>query len=348
MSPPRNHHVKGERSREHSPVKIDTSKSRKEREKIARSIIAKKKVEKLMKKAEIREKVKGEEKESGGIKSITTLAAAAMKEEDELQDHSGDKDDDDVISMISKVPLQPPPPPSVSDNPPEEVPMDTSAAPPTTTTPPPPLPEDIPPPLPPPEEKPPLPPVPGLAPFQLPPGSSLAIPSVPDPVTTTTTTDTSTRSLTPLESVRSTDSKFSVSPVTSISPAVVPKTTPTLTKSSGTATPVLQEEKLHPRAWGERCIDAFKINYQIGEGAYGKVYKATDSSCGEVVALKMVRKDNEREGFPITAVREIKILKQLCHENIINLKEVITDKVKAVDFRKDKGECGNVIMLSSL
>ena len=60
----------------------------------------------------------------------------------------------------------------------------------------------------------------------------------------------------------------------------------------------------------------------------------------EVVALKMVRTDNEKEGFPITAVREIKILRQLCHENIINLKEIVTDKTNALDFKKDKKDKG--------
>lgn len=59
---------------------------------------------------------------------------------------------------------------------------------------------------------------------------------------------------------------------------------------------------------------------------------------GELVALKKVRTDNEKEGFPITAVREIKILRQLNHQNIVNLKEIVTDKPNALDFRKDKGQ----------
>ena len=59
----------------------------------------------------------------------------------------------------------------------------------------------------------------------------------------------------------------------------------------------------------------------------------------KLFALKKVRTDNEREkeGFPITAVREIKILRQLQHPNIINLKEIVTDKQNALDFRGDKG-----------
>ncbi|CAI9551022.1 unnamed protein product [Staurois parvus] len=45
-----------------------------------------------------------------------------------------------------------------------------------------------------------------------------------------------------------------------------------------------------------------------------------------MVALKKVRLDNEKEGFPITAIREIKILRQLNHQSIINMKEIVTDK----------------------
>lgn len=58
-----------------------------------------------------------------------------------------------------------------------------------------------------------------------------------------------------------------------------------------------------------------------------------------MVALKKVRLDNEKEGFPITAIREIKILRQLNHKSIINMKEIVTDKEDALDFKNDKGMC---------
>ena len=99
----------------------------------------------------------------------------------------------------------------------------------------------------------------------------------------------------------------------------------------------LLEGSMTAKDWGVRCVDTFEIQAQIGEGTYGQVYKAKDKASTEMVALKKVRLENEKEGFPITAVREIKILRQLNHRNIVNLKEIVTDKQDALDFRKDKG-----------
>ena len=62
---------------------------------------------------------------------------------------------------------------------------------------------------------------------------------------------------------------------------------------------------------------------QIGEGTYGEVYLATELLTGDKVALKKIRMDNEKEGFPITAIREIKLLKRLENENVIRLKEIV-------------------------
>jgi len=105
-----------------------------------------------------------------------------------------------------------------------------------------------------------------------------------------------------------------------------------------------RQDRIPTDDWSERCVEVFNIIAQIGEGTYGQVYKAVAKDKkgavldkGEMVALKKVRLENEKEGFPITAVREIKILKQLNHENIVNLKEIVTDKQDAIDFRHDKG-----------
>ena len=71
------------------------------------------------------------------------------------------------------------------------------------------------------------------------------------------------------------------------------------------------------------CEEGFERIKKIGEGTYGEVYLAKDVRTGELVALKKIRMENEKEGFPITAIREINLLQQLQHENIINLKEIV-------------------------
>ena len=43
----------------------------------------------------------------------------------------------------------------------------------------------------------------------------------------------------------------------------------------------------------------------LGQGTYGEVFKARDKESGEIVAVKKIKMENEKEGFPITAVREI-------------------------------------------
>lgn len=56
---------------------------------------------------------------------------------------------------------------------------------------------------------------------------------------------------------------------------------------------------------------------KIGEGTYGVVYKAKDTISNELVAIKKIRLENEEEGMPSTAMREISILKELKHPNIV-------------------------------
>ncbi|KAJ1906316.1 kinase subunit of RNA polymerase II carboxy-terminal domain kinase I [Coemansia sp. IMI 209127] len=68
----------------------------------------------------------------------------------------------------------------------------------------------------------------------------------------------------------------------------------------------------------------------VGEGTYGKVYKARNRESGQIVALKRMRVEMDREGFPITAMREIRLLKQLKHPNITQVLDVLPDGSNAV------------------
>lgn len=65
---------------------------------------------------------------------------------------------------------------------------------------------------------------------------------------------------------------------------------------------------------------------QVGEGTYGKVYKAKNTETGTLVALKRIRMEAEKDGFPVTAVREIKLLQSLRHPNVVNLIEMMVSK----------------------
>ena len=71
---------------------------------------------------------------------------------------------------------------------------------------------------------------------------------------------------------------------------------------------------------------AFAKVKQLGQGTYGKVYLAKDKRSGEEVALKKIKLEaskEKREGFPITAIREIRVLMSLEHPNVIELKEIV-------------------------
>lgn len=69
------------------------------------------------------------------------------------------------------------------------------------------------------------------------------------------------------------------------------------------------------------------INYII-TGTYGTVFKAKDRESGEIVALKVVRLDEDDEGVPSAALREICLLKELKHKNIVCLLEVLHRNLK--------------------
>jgi serine/threonine protein kinase len=67
---------------------------------------------------------------------------------------------------------------------------------------------------------------------------------------------------------------------------------------------------------------------KVGSGTYGDVYKGKLKGSSEIIAIKKIKIDLENEGIPSTALREITILRELQHPNIIELKDVICNNNK--------------------
>ncbi|GAM85859.1 hypothetical protein ANO11243_038670 [Dothideomycetidae sp. 11243] len=72
----------------------------------------------------------------------------------------------------------------------------------------------------------------------------------------------------------------------------------------------------------KRHPSSFQQLEKLGEGTYATVFKGRNRQTGEFVALKEIHLDSE-EGTPSTAIREISLMKELKHENVVNLHDVI-------------------------
>ncbi|KAL0327354.1 UNVERIFIED_CONTAM: Cyclin-dependent kinase G-2 [Sesamum angustifolium] len=93
--------------------------------------------------------------------------------------------------------------------------------------------------------------------------------------------------------------------------------------SHGTPEPVQPLQRSVNMLQGCRSVDEFERLNKIDEGTYGVVYRARDKKTGEIVALKKVKMEKEREGFPLTSLREINILLSFDHPSIVDVKEVV-------------------------
>lgn len=97
---------------------------------------------------------------------------------------------------------------------------------------------------------------------------------------------------------------------------------------------------------GCRSVDEYERIGRIDEGTYGIVFRGRDKRDGRVVALKKVKMERERDGFPLTALREVNILLAFHHPNIVNVLEVVVgpqDSVYMVMEYMDhdlKARCG--------
>lgn len=80
----------------------------------------------------------------------------------------------------------------------------------------------------------------------------------------------------------------------------------------------------YPGISGCRSVDEFMILNKIEEGTFGVTYRALELGTDEIVALKRLKMENEKEGFPITSLREINMLmKCRRHPNVVNLREIV-------------------------
>ncbi|GLB39077.1 putative pkinase-domain-containing protein [Lyophyllum shimeji] len=100
--------------------------------------------------------------------------------------------------------------------------------------------------------------------------------------------------------------------------------------------PVRRTKKEEMEAYGRTFVGCgmqadYEVTTKLGEGTFGEVHKAIHKETGQVVALKRILMHNEKEGMPVTALREIKILKALRHPCIVNILDMFVVRSTAKD-----------------
>uniref|UniRef100_A0A8C7Z4I7 cyclin-dependent kinase n=1 Tax=Oryzias sinensis TaxID=183150 RepID=A0A8C7Z4I7_9TELE len=94
---------------------------------------------------------------------------------------------------------------------------------------------------------------------------------------------------------------------------------------------------------------------KLGEGTYATVFKGRSKLTDNLVALKEIRLEHE-EGAPCTAIREVSLLKDLKHANIVTLHDIIhTDKCLTLvfeylekDLKQYMDDCGNIMSVNNV
>uniref|UniRef100_A0A8C2UZY2 Cyclin-dependent kinase 11B n=1 Tax=Chinchilla lanigera TaxID=34839 RepID=A0A8C2UZY2_CHILA len=81
--------------------------------------------------------------------------------------------------------------------------------------------------------------------------------------------------------------------------------------------------KYLPALQGCRSVEDFQCLNRIEEGTYGVVYRARDKKTDEIVALKRLKMEKEKEGFPITSLREINTMLKAQHPNVVTVREIV-------------------------
>uniref|UniRef100_A0A8C6UHR2 cyclin-dependent kinase n=1 Tax=Neogobius melanostomus TaxID=47308 RepID=A0A8C6UHR2_9GOBI len=94
---------------------------------------------------------------------------------------------------------------------------------------------------------------------------------------------------------------------------------------------------------------------KLGEGTYATVFKGRSKLTENLVALKEIRLEHE-EGAPCTAIREVSLLKDLKHANIVTLHDIVhTDKSLTLvfeyldkDLKQYMDDCGNIMSMHNV
>lgn len=91
---------------------------------------------------------------------------------------------------------------------------------------------------------------------------------------------------------------------------------------------------LHQRSYNTSyhtpaAMEMYKRTELLGQGTYGKVYKAEHIETGRIVALKKTILSTDDEGVPATTLREVSILRSLDSPYIVRLEEVVHSEVRS-------------------
>lgn len=101
----------------------------------------------------------------------------------------------------------------------------------------------------------------------------------------------------------------------------------------------------HPLLAGCRSVYNYERLNHIEEGSYGVVSRARDKETGDIVALKKLKMDQEKNGFPITSLREIRTLMTVGnHENIVRVREIVVGDTLTQSVEPQGSSYDNMLM----
>ena len=75
-------------------------------------------------------------------------------------------------------------------------------------------------------------------------------------------------------------------------------------------------------------MNKYEVLGVVGEGAYGVVLRCRNKESGEIVAIKKFKESEDDEVVRKTTLREVKLLRMLRHDNIVELREAFRRKGK--------------------